>query len=227
MKTRIIFLFILLLMVNIALIAQAPEWLWAAQAGGSSTEAGSGIITDNAGSIYVTGSFYSTATFGSYSITSAGGFDIFVAKMDATGNWLWAVSAGASEWDFGCEITVDATGNSYVTGNFQGTATFGSYSITSAGDDDIFVAKMGNSGNWLWVTQAGGTDGDGGVGITIDDTGNSYVTGRFQGTAIFGSFTQTSSGADDIFVARWMQMETVNGLQKQEEVVGIMDLKSQ
>ena len=177
-------------------------WLWATQAGGNGNDNGYGIAIDDAGNSYVTGRFSDTATFGSYSLTSSGTWDIFVAKMDANGNWLWATKAGGSSSDKGHGIGIDDNGNSYVTGHFYETATFGSYSLTSSGGADIFVAKMDINGNWLWATKAGGSSSDKGHGIGIDDNGNSYVTGYFMDTATFGSYSLISSGGDDIFVAK-------------------------
>ena len=178
------------------------NWLWATHAGGTYTDSGNGITLDNAGSSYLTGCFFGTATFGSYSITSSGSKDIFVAKMDVDGSWQWATKAGGGWNDFGSGITIDNAGNSYVIGIFKDTATFGSYSVTSSGDNDIFVAKMDVDGSWLWATRAGGTDWDDGYGITIDDAGNSYVTGFFGGIANFGFCSITSNGFYDIFVAK-------------------------
>ena len=191
-----------LLLITACAFAQAPNWQWAAQAGGSSDDYGLGIATDDNGNSYVTGYFRDTATFGSYSLTSSGEFDIFVAKMDANGNWLWATQAGGSNSDCGLAIAIDNNGTSYVTGSFQDTATFGSYSLTSNGGYDIFVAKMDANGNWLWVAQAGGSNTDYGIGIAIDDNGSNYVTGIFHGTPVFGSYSLTSSGHSDIFAAK-------------------------
>ena len=199
---RIIFLFTLLLMFNTVLITQTPQWLWITQAGGIDYDGGSAIAIDDAGNSYVTGIFRDTATFGSYSLTSSGRGDIFVAKMDDSGNWLWVAQAGGTDLDFGIAIVIDSSGNSYVTGVFEGTATFGSCSIISNGDLDIFVAKMDESGNWQWAIQAGATQHDYGRAIAIDDAGNSYVTGYFDDTAAFGSYSLTSSGDADIFVAK-------------------------
>jgi molybdopterin-binding protein len=178
------------------------NWLWASQAGGSGSDEGYEITLDDAGNSYVTGYFEGTATFDSYSLTSSGYSDIFVAKMDTDGNWLWASQAGGNSDDEGYGITVDDSGNSYVTGYFEGTATFGAYSLTSSGYSDIFVAKMDAGGNWLWAFQAGGSDDDHGKGITIDDAGNSYVTGYFCGIATFGSHSLTSTGESNIFIAK-------------------------
>ncbi|MCK4694434.1 MAG: SBBP repeat-containing protein, partial [Candidatus Cloacimonetes bacterium] len=189
-------------MFNTVLITQTPQWLWITQAGGIDYDGGSAIAIDDAGNSYVTGIFRDTATFGSYSLTSSGRGDIFVAKMDDSGNWLWVAQAGGTDLDFGIAIVIDSSGNSYVTGVFEGTATFGSYSIISNGDLDIFVAKMDESGNWQWAIQAGATQHDYGTAIAIDDAGNSYVTGYFGDTATFGSYYLTSSGYSDIFVAK-------------------------
>ena len=95
----------------------------------------------------MTGGFQGTATFGSHTLTSNGDKDIFAAKLDPSGNWLWAVNAGGIRYDWGIGIAVDGAGNAYVTGDFEGTATFGSHTLTASGgywDKDIFVAKLGN-----------------------------------------------------------------------------------
>ena len=203
MKRRIILLFTLLLMVNTVLIAQTPDWQWATQAGGTNWDGGIGITIDDAGNSYVTGSFCETATFGSYSLTSSGYYDIFVAKMDAIGNWQWATQAGGTDLDEGIAITIDDEGKCYITGHFRDTATFGSYTLTSNGILDIFVAKTDANGNWIWAAKAGGMNfADRGKSITIDNARNTYVTGNFSGTATFGSYSITSSGEKDIFVAK-------------------------
>lgn len=183
------------------LFAQTEDWLWANQAGGTSSDYGQSIATDSNGNSYVTGSFSGAASFGSTTLIGSG-VDIFVAKMDSNGNWLWAKKAGGSSNDSGRSIAVDYFGNSYVTGKFSGTAGFGSTTLTSSGNGDIFVAKLDPNGNWLWVKNAEGLNNESGYGIAVDNSGNSYVTGTFYGTAGFASTTLTSSGEIDIFVAK-------------------------
>ncbi len=183
------------------------NWSWATLAGNTQ---GFAIIIDDAGNSFVTGYFGGTATFGSYSLTSSGYSDIFVAKMNANGNWLWATQAGGISWDRGYGITIDDIGNNYVTGYFYETANFDSCSLTSSGGHDIFVAKMDTNGNWLWATQAGGGGHDEGYGITIDNDGNSYVIGRFVSTATFGSYSLISAGDNDIFVAKLNSLVSVD-----------------
>ncbi len=187
--------------IFVAKLDSDGNWLWAQKAGGTSDDGGYSIAIDSSGNSYVTGYFHSTASFGNITLTSSGSYDIFVAKLDSNGNWLWAKKAGGTSDDYGYSITIDFSGNSYVTGYFYSTASFGTTTLTSSGDCDIFVAKLDSSGNWLGANQAGGTGEDYGFSIAIDSSGNSYVTGYFQGIAYFGTTTLTSSGGDDIFVA--------------------------
>jgi len=189
--------------IFVAKLNTSGVWQWAVKAGGGGSDYGRGIAIDSSGNCYVTGYFAGTATFGSTSLTSSGNNDIFVAKLDTSGVWQWAVKAGgaASSGDYGRAIAADSSGNCYVTGYFSGTATFGSTSLTAA-SSDIFVAKLNTSGVWQWAVKAGGVSADYGQGIAIDSSGNCYVTGYFAGTATFGSTSLTSSGNNDIFVAK-------------------------
>ncbi|PXY74172.1 MAG: hypothetical protein CXX80_07800, partial [Methanobacteriota archaeon] len=170
--------------------------------GGTSNDAGEGIATDSSGNAYVTGHFIGTATFGSTNLTSSGSDDVFIAKLSSSGSWQWAVKAGGSNSDKGTGIAVDSSGNAYVAGKFRATSTFGNTSLVSSGNDDIYIAKLSSGGSWQWVVKAGGSSGDSGNGIAVDSNGNSYVTGYFAVTATFGSTSLTSSGSDDIFIAK-------------------------
>ncbi len=212
------FLIVLLLLSCVFIFAQINPWLWAKNAGGTGHDYGYGIAVDASGNSYVTGCFAGTATFGSTTLTSSGDLDIFVAKLDNNGNWLWAKNTGGSYNDYGYGIAVDASGNSYVTGYFQGSATFGSTTLTSSGFNDIFVAKLDSNGNWLWAKKAGGTSNDEGYGIAVDACGNSYVTGYFCNSATFGSTTLICNGYYDIFIAKldssgnWLWAKNAGGL---------------
>ncbi len=198
------FLLFILALCSIALFAQKVDWFWVKKAGGTSYDSSSSIAVDANGNSYITGYFYGSATFGTTTLTSSGGSDIFVAKLDINGNWLWAKKAGGTDFDFGNSIAVDANGNSYVTGYFSGSANFGTTTLTSSSEyyTEIYVAKLDINGNWLWANKAGGTGWDYGYGIAVDANGNSYVTGAFAESAIFGTTTLTSSGGSDIFVAK-------------------------
>lgn len=116
----------------------------------------------------------------------------------------WAVHGGGSSGDYGNSIALDAQGNSYVTGWYQNTATFGSLQLISSGGYDIFLVKYDNNGQAVWARSAGGVNNDIGYGVDLDANGNIYVAGAFTGTAAFGSITVSSSNnSDDIFLARY------------------------
>jgi Secretion system C-terminal sorting domain len=192
----------------------AGNFLWAKSMGGGLFENGSSITVDASGNVYITGSFHGTVDFdpgsGTFNLSSVGSFDIFVQKLDAAGNFLWAKSMGRTDFDFGNSITVDASGNVYTTGSFQGTADFdpgsGTYNLSSVGFSDVFVQKLDAAGNFLWAKSVGGSYEDRGHSITVDAAENVYTTGQFWRTVDFdpgsGTYNLSSVGDHDIFVQK-------------------------
>lgn len=177
--------------------------LWAQSAGGLGTEAGTNVATDGSGNVIVTGPFMGSVMFGGTILTSEGDRDVFVAKYSSTGTLLWALSAGGAARDWGLGVATDGSGNVVMTGYFQGVASFGGTELTSAGMDDVFVAKYDAAGTLLWVHSAGGSERDAGGGVGFDGSGNVVMTGYFRGVAAFGGTTLTSAGTDDVFVAKY------------------------
>ncbi len=182
--------------------AQTYGWDWATPAGGVGYDVGRAIASDSQGNLYSIGYFSGTATFGSTTLETTGDFDIYIAKLDSSGNFLWAVQAGGTDDDQGYGIAVDAAANVYVTGYYRGSAAFGSTTLTGNGMYDIFIAKLDTNGSFLWAVCAGGTNDDCGLGIAVDASANAYLTGFFQGTAIFGTTTLTTSGSYEAFAAK-------------------------
>lgn len=119
---------------------------WAASAIGASPQ---GVATDANGNVLITGYFGSAnSTFGTITLTSAGSSDIFLAKYDATGNAVWAKSAGGTDSDKAYGVSTNASGDVFVAGDFLSPAiSFGSIILTNTanqtgGINDIFVAKV-------------------------------------------------------------------------------------
>lgn len=195
---------LLTLTVLAATITNAQNWQWAIQGGGTTTDIGNSVVTDATGNSYVTGEFEGTATFDTITLTSAGGVDIFIAKFNSSGAVQWATSAGGTANDRGNGIAIDANGNSYITGEFNGTANFDAFPLTSAGFGDIFIAKYDASGNAVWAKRAGtSSNNDGGFGIATDTSGNCYATGWFKGLADFELNNLNSGSNDDVFIAKY------------------------
>ncbi len=189
------------------------NFVWAKSMGGSSSDLPTDMTLDASGNIYTTGRFFSTVDFdpglGTANLSSAGGIDIFVSKLDASGNYVWAKSMGGSTGDISNAIAVDASGNVYTTGYYTGTADFdpstGTSNLTAIGTEDIFVSKLTSTGNFSWIKGMGSSSSDQGTGIVVDAS-NVYITGFFSGTADFnpnaGTLNLTSNGGVDIFVCK-------------------------
>jgi hypothetical protein len=176
--------------------------VWARRFGGTSNDDGRGIAVDASGSSYTTGYFQESMTVGSTTLTSAGGSDIFIIKLDSSGSPVWAKRFGGTSNDFGFAIAVDASGSPYTTGYFQGSMTVGNTTLTSAGLFDIFIIKLDSSGSPVWARRFGAASSDIGYAIAVDASGNSYTTGYFQRSMTVGNTNLTSAGAADIFIIK-------------------------
>lgn len=184
--------------------SQAPQWIWAKSAGGTSNDETNTVKVDASGNIYLAGYFGSpTLTFGSTTLTNPG---LFFVKYDPNGNVLWAKDAGGG-WAY--SVAVDALGSIYLVGSFiNSPLTLGSTTLTNSGSMDIFIAKYDANGNVLWAKSAGGVNYDNGLSVAVDASGNAYVAGYFKSPTItFGTITLTNvdntGGSDDIFLAKY------------------------
>ncbi|HKR07077.1 MAG TPA: SBBP repeat-containing protein [Bacteroidia bacterium] len=170
------------------------NFVWAKRIGGiqNSSNLAFSIAVDGSGNVYTSG-YFNNGDFdpgaGTFSLTSYGSLDVFISKLDASGNFIWAKQLGGTSADIGYSLAVDVAGNVYTTGYFYGISDFdpgtGTYNLTSAGNNDIFISKLDNAGNFLWVKQMGGISNDAGSSIVIDGSGNIYGTGTFIGTVDF------------------------------------------
>jgi hypothetical protein len=143
-------------------------------------------------------------------------------------NFDWARIMGDTTEDFGYSIAVDAAGNSYTTGYFQGKVDFdpgaNTTELTSAGGKDIFITKLDPSGNLLWAKQMGGTGDDIGTAIALSKSGYLYIMGSFNGTADLdpsaASLPFTSGGLRDIAISK---LNTSGNLIWSKSIGGIGD----
>ena len=93
---------------------------------------------------------------GTFNLTASNVYnDIFISKLDASGNFVWAKSIGGSNEDRGYSIATDASGNVYISGQFSGTVDFdpgaGIFELTSELSSDTFILKLDASGNFVWA----------------------------------------------------------------------------
>ena len=144
------------------------------------------LAVDASGAVYVTGKFTGTVDFdpgpGVASRASAGGDDIFAARLDADGTFGWASTAGAAGTDLGYSIAAAADGGAYLVGNFEATVSFGGTVLPSNGSSDAVVARLAPDGAFAWARRMGGTGMERGRGVaafrdgTVDTV---YVAGDF------------------------------------------------
>lgn len=187
------------------------------------------IYWDPNGYLYVCGLFSGEVNFsvnselGFDTATSAGLSDIFVLKMDSSANIIWYKTMGAAGDDEATDITLDASGNVYVTGLFSELVDFdpasGVMNLDATGNDrDAFILKLDSAGHALLTLGMGTPAWDAGNAIAVGQHGDVYTTGYFggiQGSLGSGDFdpgpdvaTLTSNGSYDIFVQKFSCQDT-------------------
>jgi hypothetical protein len=151
--------------------------------------AGHSIKVDSDGNSYVTGQFGIQMTFGAITLMAPSNFgdNIFVTKLDPSGNFLWAKQAGGYRGDSGASIAIDHAGNSLITGTFNGPIDFGitNMSTSSSSGFDAYVAKYDGNGNALWARQLTGSGKNSGYDLAIDSQDAIYVTGYSEPSQVF------------------------------------------
>lgn len=200
------------------------NFVWAAGMGGKASDSGVGDLdVDAAGNVYTAGYFSDTADFdpgpGIFTLIAKATNDAFFSKLDANGNFVWAISvggtsanisAGGASSDIGYGIAADALGNVYTTGYFAGTADFdpgpGVFNLSTTYTENIFITKLDSSGNLIWAKQLQGLYHSYGYAITLDTSANVYIAGGFDGPVDFdpgpGTFTLATNGTIDPFISK-------------------------
>ncbi|MBI4703747.1 MAG: hypothetical protein HY744_21770 [Deltaproteobacteria bacterium] len=176
--------------------------LWGRRFGDAKEQKAFRLAIDVAGSLVVTGYLMGAADFGGGWRTSAGGNDAFVVKLTADGDHVWSQRFGDAADQIGCGVAVDAPGNVYLVGDFQGTIDLGGGPLTSAGDADVFVAKLNPGGEHLWSMRAGGPAAQHAARVAVGADGSAVVTGCFGGRLEVAGHKIESAGDVDGFLLR-------------------------
>jgi len=199
--------------VNNQVVLSGP---WAKGFCGTSYNYGQAVAVEhNTRNIVFAGAFGGITDFGGGLLTSAGGMDMVLAKYSPTGAHLWSKRFGSTGNEMPVGTALDASGNIFVTGSFSGTADFGGGPMTSAGVNDIFLAKYSSTGQFQWVKQFGGAGDDQATAIAIDRSGNVVLAGAFSskcdqtnfvtygGISFGGSTFCSGTGGLNLFVAKF------------------------
>ncbi|MCS3799439.1 SBBP repeat-containing protein [Niastella sp. OAS944] len=194
----------------------AGNYVWAQKIGSSQYDQAFSVAVDTSGNVHVMGTFDGTADFdpgtGTHTLTSNGGSDMYILKLNAAGNYLWAKGMGGTDHEFPGNLALDTLGNVYTTGHFRYTIDLdpgpGVQNRTAAGGSfyfDIYISKLDASGNYVWGYTIGGGSGDEYTGaLAVKGNDNIYLTGHYWNTPDMdpGPGTQNLpfTGVSDVFV---------------------------
>ena len=182
----------------------SPLWAVKADAGANDFSRGFGIDRDLQGNVYVNGYFSGTLRIGAATLVATGGqydIDAFLFKLTPAGSLVWARKDGGDGTDEAQDMCINAAGEIVSVGFFADSARFSPFTISSAGLSDLFIARYDTAGNVIAVNGYGGTGNEYGYGITGDAVGNLFTTGVFTGSALLGTYSFTTAGGNDAFIA--------------------------
>lgn len=207
------FLCVLTVLVN----AQIPDFSWVKVTKLGNYQGANDMVVDDQGNSYTTGYFRGNTDFdpgpGTFMLNGgSGGHDIFILKLSAAGNFIWAKQfVGSTSPDNSKSISIDSSGNIYIAGDFQNTVDFdpgiGVYNLTSNGYTDAFVVKLNSAGNLIWARSFGGIDFDSAHSIYVNNSNELVLSGGYRQTVDFdpgaGVTQKTSMGYQDGFICKY------------------------
>ena len=197
--------------------AQIPDFDWAKVTKLGNFQGARDMVIDSDGNSYTTGYFRGNTDFdpgpGTLMLNGGiGGTDIFVLKLSAAGNFVWAkrFSGSSASSDLGKSITIDSLANIYISGEFEGTVDFdpgpGIFNLTSTGAQDVFIVKLTSSGNLVWAKSFGGISAELVFDIKINNPNTLMLMGFYHDTVDFdpgpGVYNLISAGYQDGYLCK-------------------------
>lgn len=180
--------------------------IWARSAGSSGDDLATAVINDDSGNIFIGGAFSGTVSFDDNTeLASNGGEDVFIAKYDSSGSFIWAKSFGSIALDRLTGMKSHDGINISISGYYSDTLIVDPDldTLFSSGTSDIFLARLDSSGSFEWAKGFGNEEFDQANGIAVDNNGSIYLTGFFADEVDFGDFTIESAGEEDIFISKF------------------------
>src|SRR5207244_2445546 len=153
-----------------------------------------GLSIDNSANLYLIGGMLANISFPTQpaptTFTVGSTPDTFIAKYDQNGQVQWAKQIDGTMGVEGVNVAADALGQIYLTGLFQGAATFDSLTLSDpGGSTNGFLVKYNTAGNAVWARKFGRPGGAFGERVSLDAIGNPHVSGILLGQTQFGSET--------------------------------------
>jgi len=183
--------------------------VWSKRFGDAAAQTGKAIAFGPLGEVVIAGDAAGTVDFGGGGLVTAGATDVFVASFDAAGAPLWSKVFGNNVAQVANAVALDSVGNVVVAASFAGTINFGGGALTTAGGNDVGLAKFTTGGMPLWSKRFGAAGADIARGVAVDPFGTVTLAGDFTGSVNFGGAAAlASAGATDVFVAKYDAMGT-------------------
>jgi hypothetical protein len=177
--------------------------VWSIKLGGADFDYVQKIVVDSEGDILMTGYFYGTTQIGPDEYTSFGSQDLFIAKFNSDGAFLWSYHAGGTMADYIPGLTADGDKNIVITGYYYDAIAFGDTTISSSGSSDVFLAKFNPAGHLLWLTQAGGSSSDQSRSASCDPDGNILLSSSFYYDFTIGDTTLITQNPVGIAIIKY------------------------
>jgi hypothetical protein len=198
------------LQTTISGVNESNYWKWAEQVSGGENFSGNIDVSSDGTFAIVVGNFSNTIYFtNTITLTSVSDSDVFVAKIDSNGNWLWARRAGITSTNAATNVKITSN-NIIIIGIFTSTIQFGSLPILSNGQFQAkFMTIINFDGEWTWSTSIKGNAfiiQNGKNNITMNITSDSYVLlcGTFSQPITIGNLPElVNEGNIDMFVAKF------------------------
>ncbi|AUX46238.1 hypothetical protein SOCE26_077430 [Sorangium cellulosum] len=188
--------------VFLAKLDAQGQVLWAKQLGDAEHQEGTGVAVDRAGNILLVGSFAGTIDFVEEQIHGFAKSDMFIAKLTPEGDYVWSLTASATNAAEARGVAVDSIGNVFVTGSFRGAVTFGEQLRRNEGDADILLVRLDANGVPQWSQAFGDASDQLGASVAVDLDGDVVVTGSFTGNLDFEGAAHPGTGGVDAFVVK-------------------------
>jgi hypothetical protein len=176
------------------------EWLRCMTGRGSGS--GHELAVNGQGRVFLGGYFSGTAELGGHAL-AAGRRDLFAACLSQAGDVEWVFQGGGTSDGLVSGIAADTQGGCYLSGMFKGTPRMVAQTWSSAGDNDLFLAKLDPKGHAVWSFRAGGPGVDYGLGVATDRHGNALLTGETTGDVTLGGSPLRGIGKRDLYAAKF------------------------
>jgi hypothetical protein len=188
--------------VFVAKLSGSGQHLWSKRFGNAGDQFATGVTTDAAGNVVLTGGFGGAVGFGGATLASVGPTDVFLVKLTGAGGHVWSRRFGDASGQTGLQVATDAAGDIVTTGSYAGYIDFGAGPLENEGDSKAYVAKFDATGAHQWSQAFVNEELQFRAHLGLDGAGEVLLSGSYSGYGWFGGDLFLSEGDSDIYLAK-------------------------